>query len=160
MKTILTQEVQFVEKEVFNGLIQFDKAAEIEIQQLIYYPYYFFEFDVKAKRFLKFEGRVGCTIDALGGHGAIIDVQPELKEIQAAHLSMPMVTVETEEAAEKAERFVFENASSKVKFMTIPTIKKVSHRLFYRPFWIADYKGKEEREQLIVDAVSGSYHPL
>lgn len=160
MKTIMTQDVLFTETEVLSGLTKIDKGAKIQMNRLIYYPYYFFEFDVKAKSLLNFEGRVGCTIDALGGHGAIVDIQPNLIEIRAECLTVPTIAVVKSQAAKKAKRFVFESASSKAKFLTIPIIKCISSQLFYRPFWIADYKNKEAKEQLIVDAVSGSYHPL
>lgn len=160
METILTQEVVFAETEVLNGLLQMDKEAEIKMNRLIYYPYYFFEFDVKAKSLLKFTGTVGCTIDALGGHGAIVDVQPELIKLQVERVKIPSITVGKSEAIKKAESFVFESASSKAKFITIPSVKNISEQLFYRPFWLADYTNGKAHEQLIVDAVSGSYHPL
>jgi hypothetical protein len=35
----------------------------------------------------------------------------------------------------------------------------LSSTLFYRPFWLAEYD-QEGQRQLIVDAISGSYHPL
>lgn len=160
MKTLLTQETFFVERDVINRFHQFDKEAEVQVNRLIYYPYYFLEFKVHANSLLKFNGKVGCTIDALGGHGAIVDVQPEFLEIQIESVSIPSIVVDQEEASRKAEQYVFEHASSKAKFITTPKIKQVNCQLFYRPFWIAEYKRNEEKQQLIVDAVSGSYHPL
>ncbi|MDS9472867.1 hypothetical protein [Sporosarcina pasteurii] len=160
MKTLLMQETVFVEKDVLKGLHQFDKEAEVQINRLIYYPYYFFEFEVHAKSLLKFNGKVGCTVDALGGRGAIVDVQPEFFASQVEHVAIPSIVIVQEEASKIAEEFVFEHASTKAKFITTPKIKQTSSQLFYRPFWIAEYRRNSEGQQLIVDAVSGSYHPL
>lgn len=161
MSTLLTQEITFAEQDVLRGLQQYDKESEVKISKLIFYPYYFFEYEVSAKSLLRFNGKVGCTVDALEGRGAIVDVQPEFlkREIDAEYV--PKVQVCDKKAKEIADKFVFDNASSKAKFITIPKIKLLSSTLFYRPFWLAEYDQVEKVERLIiVDAISGSYHPL
>lgn len=160
MSTILTQEVAFVEEDVLRGLRQYDKAAEIQINNLIFYPYYFFEYEVNAKSLLRFTGKVGCTVDALGGQGAIVDVQPEFLQRQIEEEYIPAVVVSEGKAKKIADQFVFDNASKKAKFITMPKIKLLSSTLFHRPFWLAEYGRDYERRQLIVDAISGGYHPL
>ncbi|QUW20865.1 hypothetical protein JSQ81_13695 [Sporosarcina sp. Marseille-Q4063] len=161
MSTLLTQEISFVEQDVLLGLRQYDKKSEVRISNLIFYPYYFFEYEVNAKSLLRFKGKVGCTIDALEGRGAIVDVQPEFLQRKIEMEIVPEVQVCEEKAREIADKFVFENASSKAKFITIPEIKLLSCTLFYRPFWLAKYDQEEQgQHQLIVDAISGSYHPL
>lgn len=161
MKTLLAQEIVFFEQEVVDVFWKIDRQAELQINQIIYYPYYFFEFEVNAKSLLKFKGKVGCTVDALGGRGAIVDVEPRFLESEIDQYYLPEILIEKEHASKTAEQYVFDSASSKAKFITIPKIKNISSQLFYRPFWIANYKrtGKEV-QQFIVDAVSGGYHPL
>jgi hypothetical protein len=159
MSTLLTQEITFVEQDVLLGLQQYDMKAEVRISNLIYYPYYFFEYEVNAKSLLRFKGKVGCTVDALEGRGAIVDVQPEFLQRRIDAEYVPEVQVCEKQAREIADKFVFDNASSRAKFITIPKIKLLSSTLFYRPFWLAEYD-QEGHSQLIVDAISGSYHPL
>jgi hypothetical protein len=159
MSTLLTQEITFVEQDVLLGLQQYDMKAEVRISNLIFYPYYFFEYEVNAKSLLRFKGKVGCTVDALEGRGAIVDVQPEFLQRRIDAEYVPEVQVCEKQAREIADKFVFDNASSKAKFITIPKIKLLSSTLFYRPFWLAEYD-QEGQRQLIVDAISGSYHPL
>lgn len=161
MKKLWAQEIVFFEKEVVNVFRKIDRQAELEIDRIIYYPYYFFEFEVNAKSLLKFKWKVGCTVDALGGMGAIVDVEPHFFEQEIKQDNLPVILVEKEAASKKVEQYVFDSASSKAKFITIPKIKKVSSQLFYRPFWVANYKRSgKEMQQFIVDAVSGGYHPL
>jgi hypothetical protein len=159
MSILLTQEITFVEQDVLLGLQQYDKEAEVRISNLIFYPYYFFEYEVNAKSLLRFKGKVGCTVDALEGRGAIVDVQPEFLQRRIDAEYVPEVQVCEKQAREIADKFVFDNASSRAKFITIPKIKLLSSTLFYRPFWLAEYD-QEGHSQLIVDAISGSYHPL
>jgi hypothetical protein len=159
MSTLLAQEITFVEQDVLLGLQQYDMKAEVRISNLIYYPYYFFEYEVNAKSLLRFKGKVGCTVDALEGRGAIVDVQPEFLQRRIDSEYVPKVQVCEKQAREIADNFVFDNASSRAKFITIPKIKLLSSTLFYRPFWLAEYD-QEGQRQLIVDAISGSYHPL
>jgi hypothetical protein len=159
MSTLLAQEITFVEQDVLLGLQQYDMKAEFRISNLIYYPYYFFEYEVNAKSLLRFKGKVGCTVDALEGRGAIVDVQPEFLQRRIDSEYVPKVQVCEKQAREIADNFVFDNASSRAKFITIPKIKLLSSTLFYRPFWLAEYD-QEGQRQLIVDAISGSYHPL
>lgn len=161
MSILLTQDIAFSEQDVLLGLQQYDREARIQINNLIFYPYYFFEYEVNAKSLLRFKGKVGCTVDALAGRGAIVDVQPEFLQRQIGTEYVPSVVISVDEARRVADRFVFDNASSKAKFVTVPKIQVLSSVLFYRPFWLAEYsQDKHGQHQLIVDAISGGYHPL
>lgn len=161
MNAILTQEIVFNEEEVLQGLQQYEKETEFRIQDVIYYPYYFFEFQVSAKSLLKFRGKAACTVDGLGGRGAMVDIQPVFYQRQIAPEQAPPLIINEKEAAGIAEKFVFENASTKAKFVTMPKISEIHRTLFYRPFWLAEFEMADNSPgHLIVDAVSGSYHPL
>ncbi|EGQ21766.1 hypothetical protein HMPREF9372_3126 [Sporosarcina newyorkensis 2681] len=160
MIKIQTQEIEYNKDEVLQGLKQYEKKTHFRIQDVIYYPYYFFEYQVSAKSLLKFRGKTGCTVDALGGRGAMVDIQPVFSERQIEDGQVPNLVINEKLAAEIAEKFVFHNASSKAKFITMPKIIEVQRTLFYRPFWLAEFELEEKQGRLIVDAVSGSYHPL
>ncbi|ARD48902.1 hypothetical protein [Sporosarcina sp. P33] len=161
MSAMLVQEIEFTEEEVLHGLRQYEKQTYFQIQDVIYYPYYFFEYQVSAKSLLKFNGKAACTVDALGGRGAMVDVRPVFYERKVENGRIPGLVIEENEAIAIAKRFVFDNASSKAKFVTMPKIIEVQRNLFYRPFWLADFKLQNNKQgQLIVDAISGSYHPL
>ena len=160
MNTVLTQAPVYAEQDVIRGLQQYEKRAELQVSQLIYYPYYFFEYELSIRSFLKLKGKTACTIDGISGHGALIDRQPEFSYREIEPSQIP-IEVSEDKARKAAEKFIFENASSKAKFVTTPEIEMLSSTLFYRPFWLANY-GQEDhgQHQLIVDAISGGYHPL
>lgn len=162
MISILTQATVYEEEEVRRGLQQYDQNAEIEISKLIFYPYYFFEYEISVGGLLKLKGKTACTVDALSGHGALIDMTPEFSNRSIQSEQLPSIQINEEEAVKVAGNFIFQNASSKGKFLTVPKIKELGVTQFYRPFWLAEYAHKREgqSQQLIVDAVSGSYHPL
>ncbi|PID22035.1 hypothetical protein CSV61_07415 [Sporosarcina sp. P3] len=161
MSAILLQEIEFTKEEVLLGLQQYEKETYFQVQDMIYYPYYFFEYQVSAKSLLKFKGKAACTIDGLGGRGAIVDVRPSFSRKKEEVGLFPELVIAEEEAIDAAKRFIFDHASSKAKFVTMPKITEVQRTLFYRPFWLTDYKLDNKKSgQLIVDAISGSYHPL
>ncbi|MBS4190286.1 hypothetical protein KHA94_08725 [Bacillus sp. FJAT-49705] len=161
MNTILTQEPEFAESDVFRGLKQYDRKANVYVRQLLFYPYYFFEFELSAKSLLKLSGKIACTIDGISGKEAIIDMKPAFSTCFNETADKLSVQVEEMEARKIAERFVFQTISQKTKFISIPSLKISDCSLFYRPFWLAEYILKEKgKQQLIVDAISGSYHPL
>ena len=161
MSLILTQEPQFVQHEVIEGLQQYDTRAIVKVDTMIFYPYYFLEFEVSAKSLLNFNGKIACTVDAISGQGAIIDVKPEFTQLPIVEENFLPIEISEDKAEQLAEKFIFHAASQKAKFITIPSVTIHSTTLFYRPFWLAEYNSKETRERkIIVDAISGSYHPL
>ena len=161
MMTILTQEPEYAEHDVFRGLNHFDQKADVHVHQLIFYPYYFFEFEMKAKSLLKLNGKIACTVDGISGQGAIVDTKPNFSSRPIEKRKKLPVQVGEYEARNIAERFIFQTISQKTKFITIPSLQVLEHSMFYRPFWLAEYSLKEKgKQQLIVDAISGSYHPL
>jgi len=161
MTSILTQKPVFAEKEILRGLQQYDRRANVHMNGIIFYPYYFFEYEISAKSLLKLQGRIACTVDAISGQGAIVDVQPEFSTYPIEGEEMLPITIIEIEAEQLAKRFISQTVSQKAKFVTIPRLHIISSSLFYRPFWLAKYtKQGRGQEQLIVDAISGSYHPL
>lgn len=155
------QEPEFAKSEVSQGLRQYDRKAHVHIQKLLYYPYYFFEFDISAKSLLKLNGKIACTIDGMSGQEAIIDRKPTFSSRRQEEYDKLPVGIDERVARQIAERFVFQTISQKTKFITIPSLTVSESSLFYRPFWLAEYSLNEKgRQQLIVDAISGSYHPL
>ncbi|KMY55851.1 hypothetical protein AC623_19490 [Bacillus sp. FJAT-27231] len=161
MTSILTQKPVFAEKEILRGLQQYDRQANVHMNGMVFYPYYFFEYDISAKSLLKLQGKIACTIDALSGQGAMVDVQPEFSTYLMEGEEVLPITIAENEAEPLAERFISQTLSQKAKFITIPRLHLSSCSLFYRPFWLAKYtKPGRGQQPLIVDAISGSYHPL
>ncbi|MFC5589493.1 hypothetical protein ACFPRA_11375 [Sporosarcina soli] len=161
MSGVLMQEPVYGEQDVLRGLQQYEKQAKMNVRKLIFYPYYLFEYELGIRSLLKLKGKTACTIDALSGYGALIDVQPEFSHRQIEAGQAPAIQIDEDEAREAAGQFIFENAMSKAKFVTVPDIQLLTSTLFYRPFWLVEYRLEAyEPKSLIVDAISGSYHPL
>lgn len=162
MKQVLYQKPILLESEVTSNLRQLDKKASIFVQSIIYYPYYFFEYEMRTKKLRTLNGMIACTVDALSGKEAIIDVKPEFSthELDNLFSSLP-IQIDREEASQIAEKFILNTAMEKAKYLTLPSLEQKKQLLFYRPFWIIDYFISNKREgQFIVDAVDGCYHPL
>ncbi|PWW26864.1 hypothetical protein DFO73_10927 [Cytobacillus oceanisediminis] len=161
MSTVLMQELEYLEQDVFDGFKQYDRMANVYIRRLIYYPYYFFEFELSAKSLINLNGKIACSIDGISGHGAIIDVKPAFSYREIETEGKLPIQIGKDEARKAAERFTFQTISQKTKFITIPNLQVSNSSLFYRPYWLAEYSMNGIGEQqLIVDAISGSYHPI
>lgn len=161
MEQVVLQTETFETNEITTLLQAIDKDIPYELESLVYYPYYLFEYKIKAKGLMRLKGHIGCTIDAISGRGAMIDQKPSLYkgEIHEKNALRPNLTMEA--ALEKADEYLFHTASLKLKFLTMPKVELVNRKIFYRPYWIVTPADKNRgATKLIVDAVSGTYHPI
>lgn len=160
MTMVLTQELEFPERQVKRLMKGLEKRSMIKIENLVYYPYYFFEFDVSVKTVVGLKGKTACTVDALDGKCALVDVFPQLIQYEIETDFQLEIVITENEARKTAKYFISENISKKVKFLKVPEIKFSSETLYYRPFWLISLTKYKEQSLIIVDAISGNYHPL
>ncbi|ADC50080.1 MULTISPECIES: hypothetical protein [Alkalihalophilus] len=161
METVCVQEKTFYEDDIPKLLSSIDPNSYYKVRSLVYYPYYLFEYRLDARGLLKLKGNIGCTVDSISGRGAIIDQKPILNStcnINNDCLS-PKMTLDS--ASHIAEEYLFHSASLKMKFLSMPKMKLINQQLFYRPFWIVSYNEcNKENPPMIVDGISGTYHPI
>ncbi|WP_408008385.1 hypothetical protein ACJROX_27635 [Pseudalkalibacillus sp. A8] len=159
--TTLTQSISIQPENIINKLKQFDPKANYQIDKLIYYPYHFFKYKMKAKGLLKLDGYLGCTIDSISGQGAIIDHTPLFMEENLHDQPCLPSTLSLQDAKIMAEDFLNHSASLKLKFFSIPKMQLEQHERFFRPYWIiVNQKNNEKYPSIMIDGVSGKYHPL
>ncbi|WP_085993256.1 hypothetical protein [Oceanobacillus senegalensis] len=162
MMEINTQEVSFTEERIIRSLGKMKAEVDFSVKNLVYYPYMFYEFDFKNSNPISpLKGNVGCTIDAISGTPALVDKRPAFIMQQLTDEKPLPVQLEGEEAKHLAQEFLYRTISRKIKVMSAPNIALKHHELFYRPCWVVSgNKGNKDTFTLIVDSISGKYHPL
>lgn len=158
---VLSNVIQFRKNVVVERLSQMDKNVNFNVERIVYYPYYFFEYVMKKEKFLQGKtGRIGCTIDAISGVGALIDAVPQLEEREVEDHETIGCKLNDNLAEIEAEKYVCRSISYKMKILKMPKIHLETKNLFYRPFWVITGNGKKDDFSIVVDAMSGKYHPL
>ncbi|WP_240376893.1 hypothetical protein [Bacillus piscicola] len=160
---IKTEELTFDQEEVKKVLESLDKNQEFTVEQLLYYPYYFFEYKLERRSLLqpKGGGSVGCAMDAVNKVGSVIDKSPVFTEKEVPSQQMIPVELEETEAKKLAVDFLNHSITYRMKILAPPQMKLTRSEIFYRPYWVAEgTKAAPDGYTLIVDAISGKYHPL
>jgi hypothetical protein len=157
----LTLSISIEPEKISNHLKNLDAKANYQLDKLVYYPYYFFKYKTKAKGLLKMDGYLGCTIDSISTRGAVIDHSPSFVEENIQANECLPYTLTPQDAKKAAEEYLHHTASLKLKFFSMPKMLLEQQELFFRPYWImADQKNRRNYPPIIIDAVSGKYHPL
>ncbi|WP_085523170.1 hypothetical protein [Tuberibacillus sp. Marseille-P3662] len=161
-ETIKTQNVGFNSHEIKGSLEKMDAGMKVAVDQLVFYPYFFFEYSLERKSFLHPNGgTVGCTIDALNGAGSLIDMSPVLNEQSVSDDNIIQRKLDSAKAKEIAETFLYDSISYKMKILSMPNLKLSKQEIFFRPYWIVEgVVQSANRFCLTVDSITGKYHPL
>ncbi|MBP1970051.1 hypothetical protein J2Z83_002167 [Virgibacillus natechei] len=157
---ILTQSIKFEKKQIETSLMKLHPDAKYLADRIIYYPYYFFVYNVKAKRlFLPMDEKVGCAVDAISGSGSLVDFNPKLEEAEILGEQRMQKHQTLEDCLPISESFVFRSLSLKMRMISFSHVQVEKQQLFYRPFWVV-YNKNGDGQGFIVDGVTGQYHPL
>lgn len=141
-------------------LKRMDSNISFQSSRLVYYPYFFFEYMIEKTRFSNKE-KAGCTIDSLNGLGALTDTWPNCREEQVKiEQSIIPAKLNDEEARHTSEKFLSDTILRKRKVLSMPRLRLTGQVNFYRPYWVVECESRESLFTLVVDAVSGRYHPL
>jgi hypothetical protein len=158
--SVLVQDLEFNDIEATSMIHAVDSSAHYEADTLIYYPYYFFEYEIKVRGLLPIQGKIACIIDAVSGIGALADQFPVLKPIDTLNETLIPTKISKEEACRIAIKFV-QHSSIKLKIFTPPHFSLLRSVAFYRPYWILhEKKHKDGYPSIMVDAITGKFHTL
>ncbi|WP_068676775.1 hypothetical protein [Oceanobacillus sp. Castelsardo] len=161
MMEVKTQEIFFTEEKVIRTLGKKEVDTDFSIRNIVYYPYMFYEFSFKrGNPITPLKGDVACTIDAISGIPALVDKRPEFTTLKIANKNILPIQLEENQTVELAKEFLYRTISKNIKVATAPNISLKQCHLFYRPYWIIDGKANEHGFTLMVDSISGKYHPL
>ncbi|WP_281658548.1 hypothetical protein [Halobacillus sp. Cin3] len=159
--TIWTSEHLLTDQEVSYILQQIERDSTFIPERLVYYPYYFLEYEMKRGNwFEKGDRKIGYTIDSISGVGSLVDVSPELCELELKNKEVLGAQVSLSTAKKHGEKFVARSISYKLKVLKMPVITLKKASLFYRPYWIVEGLKKKKSYHLIVDALTGEFHPV
>lgn len=160
---VIQAETFFYERQEIKHLFEkMDPESAYTVQRHIYYPYLFFEYMLKRKSFFHpLEGNIGCTVDGVNKIGALLDTFPRLEKKTVSRQAVIECKMELTDAKPIAESFLLNHIVNKKKILSVPKLQLTKQLLFYRPYWIVEGRRKTSRPFLLmVDAVSGKYHPL
>src|SRR5690625_8047205 len=85
-KLIHAESISFDHHEIKQIFEKTDAEKEFHIHQLVFYPYYYFEYKLERKSlFHPNGGVVGCKVDGINGTGAVVNMFPRFdsQEIQS-----------------------------------------------------------------------------
>jgi hypothetical protein len=160
---IQSENVTFDRNEIKLIFEKTDADQSCDVLQLIFYPYYYFEYTLERKSlFYPNGGVIGCTVDGVHGAGAIVNASPFLGKQEMNCTNIVPQKMKLVEAKTIAEKYVYNTISYKMKVFSAPPIRLNRQELFYRPYWIVEGGNSNalNRFLLTVDAVTGKYHPL
>ncbi|WP_010531944.1 hypothetical protein [Lentibacillus jeotgali] len=157
---VLTQSIKFGKKQIETSLMKLQPGVKYLADRIIYYPYYFFVYNVKAKRlFLPMNEKVGCAVDAISGSGSLVDYNPNFEVVEISEKQRLHQYQELEDCLPISESFIFQSLSLKMRMFSFSHVQVEKRQLFYRPYWVV-YNTKGNGQDFIVDGVTGQYHPL
>ncbi|GIN22062.1 MAG TPA: hypothetical protein DEO65_07170 [Bacillus bacterium] len=159
---VFTLETIFSEEETEQSFQRMQPDVAFTVSHLIYYPYLFHEYSFERKNpFSPLKGNVACTVDAISGIAALVDKAPSFIKASVDSKQIISPKVDEEKAKIIAEDFLFQTISMKIKILLTPKMRLTKYLLFHRPYLILNAEQKNKKGfTLMVDSVSGKYHPL
>lgn len=157
---VLTQSVEFNKEQIESSFKRLHPKSNFIAERIIYYPYYYFSYNVKAKRlFLPLNEKVGCAIDSISGRGSLIDYKPKWKEVEISEEQEMPQMYSFKDCTSISESFIYRSLSLKMRMLSFSELKREQQQRFYRPYWVV-WNEKAGSSDFIVDGVSGQFHPL
>ncbi|MEN1968705.1 hypothetical protein WMZ97_11605 [Lentibacillus sp. N15] len=152
----------FSREEIKKRLERLDTGRTYQVQRLVFYPYFIFEYIIDRQNFFHpLKGHVGCTVDGVNKVGALADTFPQFTKQEISDRDIINPYLAFEEAEEIAEDYLYHSISTKKKVLTVPKIAATKQKLFYRPYWVVEGSiGLTDPFLITIDAVSGKFHPL
>lgn len=152
---------KLVEEYVTQKVLSLDKTIQVEGLQKIYYPYYHVEMQAESHILgKKISGKIACLIDLIEGAETLISEEPRVEKIEVERQIVITPKLTNEGLLRKAENFLSQSISHKMKVLLVPKLTLLTERVLYRPFWLVNCTSRNETFQLLVEGISGHYHPL
>lgn len=162
MVEIKSQEIYFTESKVIRALEKAEPESSFLMNKLVYYPYTFLEYTFqKGGKLTPLKGEVACTIDMISGVPSLVDKRPDFMKVRVEHDGILSPSLDDHRVKVIASDFLYKTIAKKVKVLTTPNISNKQSQIFYRPYWVVEGKNQEENQfHLIVDTITGKFHPL
>lgn len=157
------ENIAFDHNEIKHIFEKTDSDKSFRVNQLVFYPYYYFEYKLTRKSLFHPNGGViGCAVDGVNGTGAIANTFPRLQSQEIQTQTMITEELNLSDAKTTAKKFVYDSISYKMKVFSAPPVNLTKEEKFYRPYWIIEGGDRysQNKFMLTVDAVTGKYHPL
>ncbi|PTX64589.1 hypothetical protein C8P63_10283 [Melghirimyces profundicolus] len=138
------------------------RARSVRVRDFVYYPYLYLQYRLERNtRLFPKKGRVGCTVDLVSGKEAVVDTVPVIQTRTVPTEKIIGETLSPKTARKQAEAYIYSSVSVGLKWMGTLKLIQEEERVCHRPFWIMTCEWERgDPATVIVDAVSGRYHPL
>lgn len=129
---------------------------EAKLEPEVIYPYYCFDADCSVPTLVgRKDISLICLVDAVNGLGATADSFELKKETVPAKWLLP-AELESEKAADIAQRTVTHRMGKKLRMIASFDVSIVPRGIVHKRFWIV----QSSEARVMVDSTTGSLHPL
>lgn len=162
MQNIVSIRTSWDAPSLADHISRITKARSVQIRNRFYYPYYFVQYRLRGKMlFMRVNKRVGCTVDLVSGREALVDAPLEPCRETVPRDSVLEGNLTELNARERAKSYVYYAVSMKIKLLGSVELIQERELLYHRPFWLVTCEWPDEEPiSIIVDGVSGRFHPL
>lgn len=152
-----------VSKEaVLNNLAAWAPEAAFTTGRLLYYPYTYCHFHTVVRTLFggRVEGNVHVAVELVTGRESTLSAPPVVSEQELPARDRIPAQIAHDDARNIAERFVAMLVTHRIKLLRAPQVTCVTGYDFFRPFIVAVGKTESTDFNVLVDLVTGQFHPL
>ncbi|MDC7227067.1 MAG: hypothetical protein PQJ61_09930 [Spirochaetales bacterium] len=150
------------ENDAKNIVSKYSEHHSVQVQKLIYYPYYWFLFSFTVKTLFgkSRSTKASCLVDLINNHAATTDsFDIAEKEVLTAGILEQDYT--QEQALKTAKTYLMHSSIHNMKVLFAPDSEILKQSLVHKPFWIVKCTNRDRHSfKVIVDAVTGKFQVL
>ena len=150
------------ENDAKNIVAKHSEGYSVQVQKMIYYPYYWFLFSFTVKTLFgkSRDIKASCMVDLINNHAATTDAFNS-QETVVLKDNVLENDFNEEDAYKTARTYLTHSSIHNMKVLFAPDSEIIEKQLVYKPFWIVKCTNRERHTfKVIVDAVTGKFQLL
>lgn len=162
-KTLINAIPAGIERNEAKSIISnYSENHSVQVQKLIYYPYYWVLFSYTIKTLLGKSKSIkaSCLVDLINNHAATTD-KFDFCSTEVLKDSVLEHDYSAEQAINTAKTYLTHSSIHNTKVLFAPDYEIIKESLVYKPFWIVKCMNRDRHNfKVIVDAVTGKFQLL
>ncbi len=152
--------VKITGEEALSIINQCNSNIIMSLQDCVYYPYLLIITRVYMKMLTReIDEESACLVDMVKGAETTTNYSLELTHQMVDDKCILPLRLTFEEARSSAINFLFYKYAKKFGNITTPIVSFVNELLFYKIFWIVNCTTSYYSFYVIVDSITGEFHP-
>jgi hypothetical protein len=150
------------QNEAMSIVSAYSEQHSVQVQKLIYYPYFWVLFSYTVKTLLgkSRSTKASCLVDLINNHGSTTD-KFEFKKSKVLKNSVLEPDYTEEQALKTARTYLTHASIHNTKVLFAPDSEVLEQSTVYKPFWIVKCTNRDRHSfKVIVDAVTGKFQLL